>query len=462
MLDFLEFDLTYLENSYSILDTFVLGFTYSFTMALPFSPPLLICLRRIVIQGIRIGLASYVGTALGYTVFFSLLFFGARDLIQFWYDWEPVFYVIGIALSWKILVRFFNASPANLVEYDMLDKYGVKSKKALPLTPFNLLSIGGLNFLLVLCNPVSLISNSKLLLSPNISQLSSPSFFLFSFFIGFLFFSSSFGFLFYFLRNYLVSYKNWQNSSYSSENSEQSETDAIQRSLTFKTFLLRFINPFNQWIVIGSLSLILASTARWSWQIFLQYPTENMFTAIQSVSRALPVDLSKSDGIRTFADCDTNIQNRERPGYVFRHFPVDSLIQHRIWEEKYPLTEQQLEDIYLRYHTHRINKISEVFDNFKLNQRTPLADRSTSEQIQHLQEVKRAYVAFHEDPGSMGMTQNKGKGSPNLSYAQEKSISRNSRENLYLHSSIKENWSNSKINELATNEKNRNMLDFLV
>ena len=38
MLDFLEFDLTYLENSYSILDTFVLGFTYSFTMALPFSP----------------------------------------------------------------------------------------------------------------------------------------------------------------------------------------------------------------------------------------------------------------------------------------------------------------------------------------------------------------------------------------------------------------------------------------
>ena len=147
-----------------------------------------------------------------------------------------------------------------------------------------------------------------------------------------------------------------------------------------------------------------------------------MFTAIQSVSRALPVDLSKSDGIRTFPDCDTNIQNSDRPGYVFRHFPVDSLIQHRIWEEKYPLTEQQLEDIYLRYHTHRINKISEVFDNFKLNQRTPLADRSTSEQIQHLQEVKRAYVAFHEDSASMGMTQNKGKGSPNLSYAQEKTI----------------------------------------
>ena len=206
MLDFLEFDLTYLENSYSILDTFVLGFTYSFTMALPFSPPLLICLRRIVIQGIRIGLASYVGTALGYTVFFSLLFFGARDLIQFWYDWEPVFYVIGIALSWKILVGFFNASPANLVEYDMLDKYGVKSKKALPLTPFNLLSIGGLNFILVLCNPVSLISSSKLLLSPNISQLSSPSFFLFSFFIGFLFFSSFFGFLFYLCSQVFINY----------------------------------------------------------------------------------------------------------------------------------------------------------------------------------------------------------------------------------------------------------------
>ena len=114
MLNFLEFDLTYLENSYSILDTFVLGFTYSFAMALPFSPPLLICLRRMVIQGIRIGLASYLGTAVGYTVFFSLLLFGARDLVQFWYDWEPVFFIIGIVLSWKILVEFFNVSRGRL------------------------------------------------------------------------------------------------------------------------------------------------------------------------------------------------------------------------------------------------------------------------------------------------------------------------------------------------------------
>ena len=195
MLDFLELDLTYLENSYSILDTFILGFTYSFTMAFPFSPPLLICLRRMVIQGIRIGLASYLGTAVGYTVFFSLLLFGARDLVQFWYDWEPVFFLIGIGLTWKVLIEFYNASPANLVEYDMLDKYGVKSKKALLLTPFNLLSTAGLNFILILCNPVSLISSSKLLLNPNISNLSSPGFFLASFFIGFLCFSSFFGFL---------------------------------------------------------------------------------------------------------------------------------------------------------------------------------------------------------------------------------------------------------------------------
>jgi hypothetical protein len=133
MLDFFEVDLSYLENNYSLFDTFFLGFTYSFAMALPFSPPLLICLRRMVIQGIRIGLSAYLGTAIGYTFFFSLLFFGARDFIQFWYDWEPVFYVIGIALSCKILFAFYNEAPASLVEYDMLDKYGIKSKKNFPI-----------------------------------------------------------------------------------------------------------------------------------------------------------------------------------------------------------------------------------------------------------------------------------------------------------------------------------------
>ena len=459
MLDFLELDLTYLENSYSILDTFILGFTYSFTMAFPFSPPLLICLRRMVIQGIRIGLASYLGTAVGYTVFFSLLLFGARDLVQFWYDWEPVFFLIGIGLTWKVLIEFYNASPANLVEYDMLDKYGVKSKKALMLTPFNLLSTAGLNFILILCNPVSLISSSKLLLNPNISNLSSPGFFLASFFIGFLCFSSFFGFLFYFLRNYLVSYKNWQNSSFSSENSGQSETDGIQRSLTFKTFLLRFLNPFNQWVVILSLGLIMASTGRWAWQLFLQYPSEHLFTAIQSVSPALPVDLSKVDGIRTFPECDTSIENRDRPGYVFRHFPVDSLIQHRIWDEKAPLTKQQLEDIYFRYHTHRINKVSEVFNQFKLDRRTPLADRSTPEQIQHLQEVKRAYLAFHENDESALTIQNRGKGSPSFSYAQEKTIVDDSQENIYIHSSLKDKWY---LDGLAASPNNRNVLDFFV
>jgi hypothetical protein len=461
MLDFFEVDLSYLENNYSLFDTFFLGFTYSFAMALPFSPPLLICLRRMVIQGIRIGLSAYLGTAIGYTFFFSLLFFGARDFIQFWYDWEPVFYVIGIALSCKILFAFYNEAPASLVEYDMLDKYGIKSKKTSPFTLGKMISVSSLNFALVLCNPVSLISTSRFILNPNISKLDSPILFLVSFFVGFLCFSSIFGFLFYFLRNYLVSYKNWQNLSFSSDLDQGNETDLIKRSLTFKTFLLRFINPFNQWVVIGSLSLILTSTAKWSWQIFFQYPVENLFTSIQSVSGSLPIDFSKFDGIRNFPDCDTNIQNRDRPGYVFRHFPVDSLIQHRIWEEKQPLTEPQLEDIYFRYRTHRINKLSEIVDLVKFTQRTPLSDRSTPEQIQHLKEVKRNYNELHENNFSPRTSLNKGKGFPNLSYVEEKALSPNGLDNPYLHSSIKEDWPKSKMADLEANYKNRNILDFL-
>jgi threonine/homoserine/homoserine lactone efflux protein len=454
MLDFFEIDFSYLEENYSLLDTFFLGLTYSFSMALPFSPPLLICLRQMVIQGVWIGLIAYLGTAFGYTFFFSLLFFGARNIVQFWYDWEPVFFIIGIALSCKTLFGFYTENTSNFSEYEL-----EKSNKISSLTPSKILSVGGLSFVLVLCNPINIVSTSRLILNPDISKLESPAFFLISFFIGFFIFSSAFGFLFHFLRNYLVNYKNWQNTV--SPNEKDQETDVVKQSLTFNTFLLRFINPFNQSIVIASLSLILISTTKWSWQIFLQYPAENLFTGFQFISKSLPIDFSQFDGVRTFPDCDTNIKNRERPGYVFRHFPIDSLVQHRLWEEKYPLTEKQVVDIYHRYRTHRINKLSDDVDRLKFIGRTPFADCSTPEQIKHLKEVKRNYDIMQEHKFSSNVTQNKAKGFPNLSYAQEKGTLINSSDNLYLHPSIKDNWPASKIANLEATAQNRNILDFL-
>ena len=49
-------------------------------------------------------------------------------------------------------------------------------------------------------------------------------------------------------------------------------------SLTFKLFVLRFLDPCNQWIVIASLSLIFIAAAKCIWQAVLQYPAEYLFT----------------------------------------------------------------------------------------------------------------------------------------------------------------------------------------
>ena len=96
MLNIFEVNLSYLEEQFSVIDTLFLGCTHAITLAIPFSPPLLICLRRLLVQGALAGFVSYLGTTVGYLVFFTFLFFGARDLVQFWYDWEPIFYSLGL------------------------------------------------------------------------------------------------------------------------------------------------------------------------------------------------------------------------------------------------------------------------------------------------------------------------------------------------------------------------------
>ena len=95
----LEVNLSFFDIYHSFADTLLVSFQHAFFLALPFSPPVLISLRRLLIEDFRSGIASYLGTALGYTSFLSLLLFGFRQLIQFWYDWEPTFFLFGIKIG---------------------------------------------------------------------------------------------------------------------------------------------------------------------------------------------------------------------------------------------------------------------------------------------------------------------------------------------------------------------------
>nr|YP_002600961.1 hypothetical chloroplast RF1 [Pyramimonas parkeae]ACJ71141.1 hypothetical chloroplast RF1 [Pyramimonas parkeae] len=455
MLNLSEINVSYLENHYSFFDTVFLGLTYSFPIALPLSPPLLICLRRIVVQGIRFGFASYLGTAIGYTFFFTLLLFGLRDFIQIWYDWEPLFYSIGLILSIKLLIAFYNEAPSDLVEQDMVKNYGIESTKSEHIPFLKYVVVGFINFLLVLCNPISLTAPSIFFFDPEISKLNSPGIFLFSFFIGFICFSFFFGFIFYFIRNNLGSYKNWQTAS------SNEEGNKLLVPITFKTFLLKFLNPFNKGLVITTLSILFMVTNEMTWNTLFQYPAENIFPAMKSASCSLPLNLDKFDGIRVFPDCDTNIENRDRQELVSRHFAVDSIAQQFLWEEN-PLPKAKYDLVYYRFHIHPLNKIQEAVRNFEIGQRTPLSQKTTPEQIKHLKEVKELYkqnnIPGYKTKYAARTVENTTKGISDYGYVKENSISQNVD---YLNSSIKKNWSDSKITDFTIKSNTPTLLDFL-
>jgi hypothetical protein len=76
----------------------LLGFLNAFFLALPFSVPQLISIRRWLIQGSIAGLSSVIGFRLGQTLFFASILLGLRFLIVPWLSYEPLTYLVGLIL----------------------------------------------------------------------------------------------------------------------------------------------------------------------------------------------------------------------------------------------------------------------------------------------------------------------------------------------------------------------------
>ena len=345
----LEVNLSYFDLYHSFADTLIVSFQHAFFLALPFSPPLLISLRRILIEDFKSGLASYLGTAFGYTLFLSLLLFGFRELIQIWYDWEPTFYLIGAIGSIKLLISFYNES----VYKDDLPTTIWRTNRELASIAF--IQIG-----LVFCNPVNLFHTPQFLIDNELLGLASPILYLISFFAAFLFLSLASGVIICFLRDTLIQVP------------------------------AKFARRANQTLVIISLSLIFAVTTKKVWD-FIYYPIENVITRINLAGFALPMDFSKVTGMRKFLVFDTNIRDRDRNVSVSRHFPIDTLKQQRLWANKQPLTDVQTKDLYFRFHIHSVNRINDFLQKTKVRQRTPFLDRNSKEQLEHLLEIQKSY-----------------------------------------------------------------------
>ena len=286
-----------------------------------------------------------------------------------------------------------------------------------------MLSSAGLMFFLVLCNPISLTGSSTLILNPELTGLNTPFPFLFGFLFGFLGFSSGFGLLIFTIKNMFLTYQNWLNYCFPNYPNDETDPEIMKRAMTFKTYLYQFLDPFNKFLVIACLSIIFQGTGKWSFQLLFQYPIEGVLATSAQASKNLPISLpdlpvSLSNlFIRDFPDLDTGVRNRTQRILATRHFPVDDLLQHRIWEKKPPLTDRQTSDVYYRYNTHPLNQISAFIKSARVQSRTPFSEQPTSIQLERLLELKK--IDFNTLPRKV---ENKAKGAPPMSYVEPKNI----------------------------------------
>lgn len=387
-----EIDISYINNNYSSIETFLAGVTQAFSFAIPLSVPLLICLRRLLVEGIPAGIVSYLGNSVGQTFFLFLVLGGFRSVIQFWYDWEPVFYLIGLLFTLKVLFTFYLES---------------RLKRPTTVDLKTLSGFFGLQVFFVLGNPVNAVNLSGFITNNEIlSMEGSLLLYLMGFFISLSLWSIVFGFGFYLIRNWFL-------------------------VLSVKPYSL-FMQPINKGLVISSLALIFTATGKIAWELFTYHPIEKVLQADTFLGT------TSAEPLRKFNPLDFGIRSQNRPIPVSTHFPLKTLIQRRIWMNKPPLTKSQEEQVYFRYNIHIVNRISEWARQFSFSSRTPFTQRSTPEQIRRLQQVKTDYVSVQslvqeQKNKNLKTVPNGWKGKPPASYTVRNVDSMNQESSPYLH-----------------------------
>lgn len=182
---------------------FLLGFFNSFFLSLPLSVVYIVAIRRLLIKGIPAGVYSIGGYLFGQIVFLACTLFGFRQILIPWLTLEPLGYVLGLILIFRIVYSMTGESLKELTGW-FLPEY-----KTFFLT----------SFLLAWCEQSSIFQYlGNLTASSNVTILesfssSSPISSFFSHFIylvgistGCLFFTCLWGFFFLQVKNWFILY----------------------------------------------------------------------------------------------------------------------------------------------------------------------------------------------------------------------------------------------------------------
>ena len=106
-------------------DKLLLGFLNSFFLSLPISVTHIISIRRLLIQGIPAGIMSISGYICGQLLFLTCVIFGIRSVLIPWLTFEPLNYLIGLFLLFRII---YGMTRENLVELKDWNRPQVQQK----------------------------------------------------------------------------------------------------------------------------------------------------------------------------------------------------------------------------------------------------------------------------------------------------------------------------------------------
>lgn len=182
---------------------FILGFFNSFFLSLPLSVVHIVSIRRFLIQGIPSGVYSIGGYIIGQVLFLTLTLFGARQILIPWLTLEPLNYVLGIILIFRII---YSMTQENLTE---IKEWSSPHYKNYFLTSFLLAWCEQSSIFQYLGN-VTLSSNVTILESFSSNSLTSSFFthflYIFGIFVGYLVFAFIWGLIFLQVKNWCILY----------------------------------------------------------------------------------------------------------------------------------------------------------------------------------------------------------------------------------------------------------------
>lgn len=455
-MNFFELDISYFQrvNQLNFQEILFLGVFHGIVFSLPFSAPILICLRRFLLDGLKIGVVALFGTLFGQLSFLLFIFLGIRPLIQCWYLFEPFLAFLGMSLALKLATDFFHQKNFGFEEGSLSRFSGAFENNSSVFSQFlskiisalDFLKIGKLftrlfgittlgknssvaiqiftfQFLLMFLNPAFPATSTRLILGQDLldgislmnwgvstnSSLSGVQFgLLYS--CGFIFGSFLLVSLLVFLfKVVFVQLENWgallplklANTSASSNtiSERNSRLKVLNSGNLFGNPI--FLNKAFVFLIIGCL---LQGTIQYSWRLFTQYPIDfigwksstiieggNSNDKSEGNSAVISTPLFPSLQ-REFPSFDSNIRHREKNLQVERHVPVEKVNARRTLSGRPPLNEEQKSDAYLKYNSFFLNKIEQAVEDVKIQLRTPDSHIRTYEEILQLQKMKERYL----------------------------------------------------------------------